>query len=323
MLSADRVIELKNHGRRIYRAETGDPDLGPLTLLPGTWANLPGLPGRGWNSIALPFAGDPVNPLHYRLLVNQYNEELRFSLVDAAVPNRGIRRAAGHVAESDQFLVTLDYDQMITQIAADDFPKSGLAGAPGLPIHREPGLWLFMTNEVVDGNDIARLATVPHGDAVLALGTSSVSPGGPKIPVINGLPVGVVEKLENPYLAPYKHFHEHLFQGVFDPVNPTELLKEANQGVDIVRTTQLEVDSTTPTGGISNIPFIVKQANAASMKSTFWIQELAEKDRQGNPKLRLQYAQVVLLEFFSTRDGLPGRIRWPHVSINTMDKVVE
>jgi len=33
--------------------------------------------------------------------------------------------------------------------------------------------------------------------------------------------------------------------------------------------------------------------------------------------------QVVMLEFFGRRDGLPGRIGWPHVSINTMEKVVE
>jgi len=32
------------------------------------------------------------------------------------------------------------------------------------------------------------------------------------------------------------------------------------------------------------IPFVVKQANAAEVKSTFWIQELAEKDGAGKPK---------------------------------------
>ena len=57
------------------------------------------------------------------------------------------------------------------------------------------------------------------------------------------------------------------------------------------------------------------------MKSTFWIQELAEKDKHGKPKLRLQYSQVVMLDFFPRRDGMPGRIAWPHISINTMEKV--
>jgi hypothetical protein len=94
-----------------------------------------------------------------------------------------------------------------------------------------------------------------------------------------------------------------------------------------VKTTTLTVDSTIPTGGIANIPFVVRKANAAFMKSTFWIQELAEKDVNGDSKLRLQYLQVVMLDFFPRRDGFPGccpgLIRWPHVSINTLDKQVD
>jgi hypothetical protein len=281
--------------------------------------------------IALPFATAP-SPLNYRLLVNQYDEELEFTLVDKAVPNRGISIGSGGSAvETDQFLVTLDYQQKINQVAAEDFPKSGKAGGAGLAIHHEPGLWLHMTNEVTDGLDIARLATIPHGDSVLALGKSSKSNGASAIPSINGLPVGVTQDLNaNPYLAPYKHFHDNPFKGVvnapgfpgFDPVSPQKLLELANQGVNVVKTTTLTVDSTIPTGGIVNIPFVVKQANAASMKSTFWIQELADKDSHGNPKLRLQYLQVVLLDFFPRKDGLPGPIRWPHVSINTLEKDV-
>lgn len=31
-----------------------------------------------------------------------------------------------------------------------------------------------------------------------------------------------------------------------------------------------------------------------------------------------------MLDFFAPRgDGLPGQARWPHVSINTLEKVVE
>jgi hypothetical protein len=86
------------------------------------------------------------------LLVNQFNEELKFSLVDKAVANRGIRRN-GTVVEADQFVVALDYEQHISQIAADDFPNSGLAGPPGLAIHHEPGLWLHMANEADNGTE--------------------------------------------------------------------------------------------------------------------------------------------------------------------------
>ena len=59
------------------------------------------------------------------------------------------------------------------------------------------------------------------------------------------------------------------------------------------------------------------------MNSTFWIQELEELDAAGKPKLRLQYSQVVMLDFFPRRDGLPGLISWPHVSINTLEKVAD
>ncbi len=326
MLNEETLKTFKNQPRTISQAETGDEQLGPLKLLPGSWKSLP---GRGWNMIALPFATEPESRLNYRLLINQYNEELKFTLVDKAVPNRGIRKN-GTTVDSDQFVAALDYEQMITQIAAEDFPESGKAGAPGLAIHHEPGFWLHMANESTNGLDIARLATIPHGDSVLALGTSKQSDSAPTIPDINGLPVGVNQDLKSPYLTPYKHFHDAPFKGVvtnsafpgFDPLSPNDLLKLANEGVDIVKTTVLNVDTTVETGGIVNIPFIVKQANAAAMKSTFWIQELADTDVNGNPKLRLQYSQVVILDFFPRRDGLPGVIRWPHVSINTLEKDV-
>jgi hypothetical protein len=319
MLNKNRVDQIRKQGRHIDTAKTGDSDLGPLQLLPGTWKNESNLVGRGWNMIALPFATPGLN---YRLLVNQYNEELNFFLVDKGVPNRGISRN-GATIDTDQFVVALDYEQVIDQIAADDFPKSDKAGNPGLAIHHEPGLWLHMTNETTEDLDIARLGTIPHGNSMLALGRSRVIDGPPDIPSVNGLPIGVDQDLESPYLAPYKHFHENLFEGLFDPVDPTALLKEANKDVEIVRTTELVVDTAIETGGVVNIPFIEKQADAVSMKSTFWIQELAGKGKGGEPKLRLQYAQVVMLDFFPRADGLPGLIGWPHVSINTMEKVAE
>ncbi len=323
MLSRDQIQKLlqrlKNEARSISQVQPGPPDaddpMGPLRLLQRKWVSLP---GRGWNMIALPFETKPGEGFNYRLLVNQYNETLDFTLVDKGVPNRGLPLGPNPSADPDQRLAALDYVQQISQIAADDFPVSGKAGDPGLPIHHEPGLWLHIIDENTNGLDIARLATIPHGDSVLALGTSEESDGPPRIPDISGLPIGVAPNLDSPYLEPYKHFHDNLFEGRFDPVHPNALLEVANQDVEIVRTTTLPVDTAIESGGIVNIPFIVKQANAAEMKSTFWIQELAETDKCGNPKLRLQYSQVVLLDFFPRRDGMPGLIRWPHVSINTL-----
>ena len=181
MLDKEQLDDLKGHGRKIYPAKRGDAALGPLKRLPGVWKSQ----GRGWNMIALPFATEPGSPADFRLLLNQYNEELKFELVDKAIPNRGIHKN-GIAVEADQFLVALDYEQTIHQVAAVDSPVSGKAGAPNLAIHHEPGLWLSLTNEVSDGFDVARLATIPHGDSVLALGKSAKNQGASVIPKVNG-----------------------------------------------------------------------------------------------------------------------------------------
>ena len=321
MVTEQRVNALKQQGRSLCKARAGQQSLGPLAQLPGRWRNPPHLDGRGWNMIALPFGRGAVK---YRLLVNQYNEELRFSMVDDGIPNRGVLPDVNDDS-GDQILVALDYEQIIHQIAAADFPRSAdsgvdLAGSAGLAIHHEPGLWLNMTNHLTDNLNIARLATLPHGNSVLALGESDTVDGVADIPDISGLPIGVPPELEE-YLEPYTHFDNNPFQGLFNPTHPNGLLNRANQGVNVVRTTVLHVDSTVASGGISNIPFVVQQADAAQMQSTFWIQELDETDVFGEPKLRLQYSQTVMLDFFPLPSGEEGLVRWPHVSINTMEKV--
>ncbi len=335
------------------------PDLGPLQNLPGLWKG----DGTGWNMIALPFDGAPPPNagFKFRVLMNQYSEELKFTFVDDDVPNRGLARIGETDVNgnpippvSDQMVVTLDYQQKIAQVAAEDRPDSGgLAGAPGLPIHHEPGLWLYDKNrrakdDRISGDkvslvelDVARLASIPHGNSVLALGQSQVHRGMPKIPRISGLPSGRFEDVTtqdydfrdaidaDPYLEPYRHYIDHPIMGNvvapgfpgFSPADMNELLRVANKGVEIVRTTTLTVDTTRRSGGISNVPFAVREAEPVSMKSTFWIQELAEKDEHGIPKLQLQYSQVVMLHFFRQReDEFPERAIWPHISIATLAK---
>lgn len=327
------------------------PELGPLENLVGVWIAR----GTGWNMIALPFHKAPSPPagFKFRLLMNQYDEELKFTFVDDDVPNRGLVRAGDN--DSDQFVVTLDYQQKIAQVAAEDRPDSGgLAGAAGLPIHHEPGLWLYDKNrrskdDQIKGDvvsevelDVARLASIPHGNSVLALGKSEVHKGMPPIPPVSGLPSGRFEDVTtpdydfrdasdpDPYLEPYRHYIEHPFMGNvtvpgfpgFSPADMNQILRFANQGVKIARTTTLTVDSTRKSGGIRNVPFSVREAEPVSMKSTFWIQELAEKDKSGKPRLRLQYSQVVMLNFFRPReDEFPERAVWPHISIATLEKM--
>lgn len=321
-------------------------DLGPLEQLVGVWIGR----GTGWNMIALPFNNAPAPPagFRFRVLMNQYDEELQFTFVDDDVPNRGLSRPDN--PDFDQFVVTLDYQQKIAQVAAEDRPASGLAGAAGLPIHHEPGLWLYEKNRRSKDDqigrdgvtevelDVARLASIPHGNSVLALGKSEVHKGMPTIPPVSGLPSGQFEDVStpdydfksDPYLEPYKHYIDSPFMGNvnfpgfpgFSPADMNAILRFANQGVKIVQTTTLTVDTTRKRAGISNVPFSVREAEPVSMKSTFWIQELAEKDEYGKPKLRLQYSQTVMLHFFHPRqDEFPGRVVWPHISIATLEKV--
>ena len=321
-------------------------ELGPLEQLLGIWTGN----GTGWNMIALPFQNAPSSPagFKFRLLMNQYDEQLRFDFVDDNVPNRGLSRPGD--PDFDQFVVTLDYQQRIAQVVAEDRPHSGEAGASGLPIHHEPGLWLYDKNrkakdDQIEGDnvtevtlDVARLASIPHGNSVLALGRSEQHVGMPEIPPLSGLPSGRFEDVRtpdydfksDPYLEPYKHYIDSPFMGnVADPVFPgfspadmNDILRFANKGVTVVRTTTLTVDSTRKTGGITNAPFSVREAEPVNMKSTFWIQELEEKDEAGKPRLRLQYSQVVMLHFFRPReDEFPGLAVWPHISIATLEKM--
>jgi hypothetical protein len=334
-----------DRSRVLRTAMPDDQDLRELRQLPGTWANLDpegprGTPfgGRGWNCIAVPFIQDPPpgpvpppgRPIDYRLLVNQFNEELRFSTVDDDVPNRGV--SADRSRNVDQFLVALDYEQKITQVAVDDNPASKIRGKPGAAIHHEPGLFLNMVDDPttsVNTLPLARLGTIPHGDALLALGTARerTGPDNPVIPDFPGLPVGVPANFAG-YLAPYNHFHTNLFQGIYDPTKPTALLNRAFFGGTpfgpehtIVKTTEFVFDTTFGTGGIHNVPFVINHANATEMKFQMWILKVQPKDPKKKPVLVLQYAQLVFLDFFPRLDGQPGPIRWPHVSINTLIKV--
>jgi len=325
MLTATLLRTVVAAGRTITTAASGDPILGPLALLPGTWANEPDLAGRGWNMIALPLKQPgntltPDQPSEFRLLLNQFNETLTFSTVDKGVPNRGAAQTT--IFDADQHLAALQYIQHVAQIAATDSPStSDTADTPkaAAAIHHEPGLFLHLLSQTDHGPDVARLATIPHGDSLTALGNGVTFDGPPNFDHIGDfspLPVGVSPDVDNnPYLAPYKVFRDAPFKNLFNPVDPLALLKAAVPN-NVKSTTVITLDTTLSTGGISNIPFVVKQANATSMRAVFWIEELTTPPVSGVPQIVLQYAQRVILEFFPAPGG--GLIKWPHITINTM-----
>ncbi|MEM7119123.1 MAG: hypothetical protein AAF614_42290, partial [Chloroflexota bacterium] len=134
------------------------------------------------------------------------------------------------------------------------------------------------------------------------------------------------------YLFPYKQFTDNPFKGVlkdvqaflgFSPKNANGLLQLGIGGLadKVVRTTVLPMDTELLEAGIVNIPFVERQADAAVMRATFWIMELDEVDKKGRPRLLLAYSQFIFLDFFERFDGEDGLIRWPHISINVMEKI--
>lgn len=338
MLEAARIQQMETEARVIGTPDPNEKELDVLKHLPGTWTNTDALRGRGWNMIALPHVSGEFK-FNYRLLVNQYNEILKFTVADKGVKNRGISRKNGTYSKT-QVTVALDYEQTTRQSAAADFPPTDLAGGDCLPIHHEPGLWLLQLNEAEPHNRLARLASIPHGNSVLAIGSSSESNTPPEIPKINGSPTGVHLDDKDAYLAPYFHFRDNHFKGKtsdpryqgadpafegFNPLAPAELLRNAIPGT-IKRTTELRVSTRFETGGIVNTPFIETQADASELSSIFWI---VESVVDGVDKLYLQYLQIVTIDFFdrffaegnNRGDGMPGPAHWPHVSINTLEKI--
>jgi hypothetical protein len=253
---------------------------GPLTDLIGTWVG-----SRGWNLVAVPNQNGG-----FLLLVAPYTETLTITPLSTPTPNRG--------STIIQEVPTLMY-----HLAIHDLTNGSL-------LHAENGEWLLLPDCPSDFS-IARLASIPHGDSVLALGSSSVSQGPPAIPEISTKPVSgpdTPEGYTDPYITPFPGF---------DKTNPNAVLLEAIQGQNILSTTNLFV-STANQGGINNIPFVTKNADTTSFEANFWIETV--EGQNGSTFLQLQYSQTTILEFLPQFGNPTQLIQWPHVNINTLVK---
>jgi hypothetical protein len=133
-------------------------NLGLLDGLAGTWQ------GRGFNLIARPdFQGD--SPLYLQL--NQTNETLTVEPIGSAIPNRGF-------GQDDMELFGLTY--------LDKISDASTGGA----LHIEPGIWVtqpetsYPDQEPPPGGQIiARMASIPHGNSMLAQGAATPITGTP------------------------------------------------------------------------------------------------------------------------------------------------
>jgi hypothetical protein len=275
------------HSVRLHGAEI---DYGNLTGLIGNWHG-----ANGFNLIAVPNQeGD------FELLIDPYTENLVINAVPATTPNRGLI-----IIEN---IPTLQYATTISETA--DTQNSLM--------HVEGGFWELSTQPARNaGFDIFRIASVPHGNAVEAMGNSSVTAGPPDFEGdFNALPLGDLPTL-NGYTD--KYIGEPLYPD-FSPLFPTRTLstylqKQIDGGLKVTETVTLRV-STRNKGGIANIASLRTNANATEFDATFWIETLEDSD--GHVYRQLQYAQRIMIEFPIKMD-LPGQtIAWPHVNVNTL-----
>lgn len=257
-------------------------ELGPLADLVGTWMG-----SHGWELIALP-AGPPGGNETFRLLIRPYIEIVTFATLGAPVPNRG-------GPKGDIFITGLEYSMRITDAETNE------------PLHLESGMWLLLD----DQGTVARQASIPHGDVLLALGTAVTEPGPPSIPALSTLPdAGPKMPLgyTDAYLQPVDGF---------SPTNANAVLSDVLADQKVVKTTTLPVS--TQSGGIANIPFVTANANATAFSCAYWI-ETVEDPTTGTQFSQLQYSQQTNIEFLP-QFGNPGAlIMWPHVNVNTLLK---
>lgn len=274
-----------------------DEPLGPLAELLGTWAG-----GEGWNLIAVP---DPSDKEPFLLKIAPYFETLTFKRLVQPIPNKGSGKL--------QLVHGIEYSLTIADKENNQ------------PLHAETGMWIIMDKPEDHDLPIARQTIVPHGNSILAMGNFSRNQGSPQIGDICTLPhndgfdlqaCGVASN-RNSYSEPYFTAMEE-FKGRFDVFNPNATLRKAIKEQEIVGTTTLAV-STKQQGGLVNIPYIVKEADASLFESVFWIETVRSVNESGEATefKQLQYSQNTLLDFL-TSPSTGETIRWPHVTINTL-----
>jgi hypothetical protein len=283
--------------------------LGPLAPLPGTWK------GHGFNTIWRPHHGGQDRFLE----LNLTTETLVFTPINGAIPNRGLLMP-------DIEMFGLTYMQEIAETAS------------GAGLHIEPGIWAHVpaTTNPSEPATVVRMASIPHGTAILAQGTTQSLPGGPPHIHDNNIipfPIGSAPPANSEFASAEQEFKEldlavpttfrQMSAGVTQEMvkNPNHVLQQAIAGQRFKSRTFIKVSTThnpVKGGGTANTAFLESAANppggnarAAEVDATFWIETI--EGAPGEPdRLQLQYSQVVQLDF----NGL----RWPHVTVATLHK---
>ena len=360
-------------------AEDTISKLGLLADLQGTWV------GSGFTLISLP-AFNNLNqqpPALFRVQLNRTIETLTFSQIGGEVPNRG-RVSTGSPVDvnSTGLNVTVSGGQNDTKLKGLTYLQKVSDAKTNSALHIETGMWLSVPPAVSDPSTpttagltpqpaftVARLGSIPHGDAVLAEGAGIAVLGGPVITPISAIPtflndaangaaagqpipialMGPFQQAKNP--TPTVDFrpqyvddmNEALIDAIADDVaagnmiDTVVLLISTNNytsqtgGTPLV-TAALPANASakfpgnrdpnqlvpvgtaialpTPSGSVTNLPFVTQNANAAQLDAIFWIETIKQDD--GSTRKQLQYTQTVSLNF--------NNIKWPHISVATLVK---
>ncbi|HEU0317533.1 MAG TPA: heme-binding protein [Solirubrobacteraceae bacterium] len=305
------IEEPAAHAAAVAPAAAPANPLGPLAQLVGNWK------GNGFNTIwrPHPLAGGGQDRF---LELNLTTEKLAFTEIKGAIPNRGLLMP-------DISMFGLTYMQQIAE-------TKGGAG-----LHIEPGIWAVVppTTNPKEPATVVRMASIPHGTVILAQGTASHASKGPTIVDNNIIPftVGAAPPPNSDFPAaeatftelnlatptPFRFASPGVTQAMV--INPNSVLKAALAGQTITSTTKLSITTQhapVAGGGTANTAFLAAatsppggNAKAVEVEATFWIESV--KQASGPDKLQLQYTQLVQLDF----NGL----RWPHVTVATLQKV--
>jgi hypothetical protein len=269
------------------------------------------------------------------LELNLTREITKFEFIGAPIPNRGL-------AQEDITLFGVHYLQQISDAIT--------FGA----LHLEPGIWINIPKTTQPAapleNAVARLSTIPHGNALVAQGQAIATTVAPVFaPVnVNPFPIGGGAPIIFPELdlASPSDFRSPLPPpAAIDPTklqavvkNPNILLADAIVGQTILNTTVVRIATaasipvtdtapvTTPSGegGIENIAFLDSLTGTppptdpphvlpnANAADMFATFWIEEvKNPFGAGSFfRLQYSQTVYLNF--------ADLTWPHVSVATL-----
>jgi len=314
----DKLNRFGLGARFVPASELSEVDLGPLKQFVGEWESVvdgttAGTTASGWNFISVP----GIKP-SFIFEIIPYREDLKFSAVAVQAGNRGPVINGNQI---EQEIFGLFYEQQVTSVCNTPFcDERGFSA--GTVIHAETGMFLNVTN-VNGGFNIARLSTIPHGNAVLALGGSTVSadPGTTFFPPASTLPFN----LDGSPITNLLGYNEIItldpeFAGVINHTDPNTFLQGSLQSVvgtgSVTTMTTLDMTTNTPdaSAGILNIPFIDTNVKASKMDAIFWLEEITG----GSESELLQYTQTINLVFPPTGTATP--IVWPHITINTLKR---